>query len=122
MWSVRVYLFFFLMIRRPPRSTLFPYTTLFRSIDLFHPHRAGVGRTITPTPEMEVEELLATVYSGGRRHDGSPDLEELRARRRLDLDRLDVGVRRLINPHRYHVSVTGTVKKMQSRLIASARS
>src|SRR5260221_6399660 len=28
--------FFFLMIRRPPRSTLFPYTTLFRS-----PHRHG---------------------------------------------------------------------------------
>src|SRR3712207_8553232 len=29
--SVVMYLFFFLMIRRPPRSTLFPYTTLFRS-------------------------------------------------------------------------------------------
>src|SRR5256886_8881288 len=29
----RIYLFFFfLMIRRPPRSTLFPYTTLFRSV------------------------------------------------------------------------------------------
>src|SRR2546427_2572921 len=28
-----VLIFFFLMIRRPPRSTLFPYTTLFRSID-----------------------------------------------------------------------------------------
>src|SRR5687768_18103457 len=28
---VRVHVFFFLMIRRPPRSTLFPYTTLFRS-------------------------------------------------------------------------------------------
>src|SRR5260370_1662957 len=27
-----MYAFFFLMIRRPPRSTLFPYTTLFRSI------------------------------------------------------------------------------------------
>src|SRR3989442_11702384 len=27
------FLFFFLMIRRPPRSTLFPYTTLFRSPD-----------------------------------------------------------------------------------------
>src|SRR3970282_2663227 len=26
-------IFFFLMIRRPPRSTLFPYTTLFRSVD-----------------------------------------------------------------------------------------
>src|SRR5205814_10233639 len=29
-------LFFFLMIRRPPRSTLFPYTTLFRSGCLHH--------------------------------------------------------------------------------------
>src|ERR1022692_2695680 len=29
--------FFFLMIRRPPRSTLFPYTTLFRSIGLPKP-------------------------------------------------------------------------------------
>src|SRR2546430_7468092 len=27
--------FFFLMIRRPPRSTLFPYTTLFRSVEVF---------------------------------------------------------------------------------------
>src|SRR5438552_17247871 len=26
------FFFFFLMIRRPPRSTLFPYTTLFRSV------------------------------------------------------------------------------------------
>src|SRR3712207_7398795 len=30
-YSVRL-VFFFLMIRRPPRSTLFPYTTLFRSM------------------------------------------------------------------------------------------
>src|SRR5687767_15854042 len=34
--------FFFLMIRRPPRSTLFPYTTLFRS--LFRSARAAGGR------------------------------------------------------------------------------
>src|SRR3712207_7171512 len=32
MVSVSYNVFFFLMIRRPPRSTLFPYTTLFRSI------------------------------------------------------------------------------------------
>src|SRR5471030_3391177 len=31
MFFVYVLFFFFLMIRRPPRSTLFPYTTLFRS-------------------------------------------------------------------------------------------
>src|SRR2546421_8950013 len=34
-------MFFFLMIRRPPRSTLFPYTTLFRSAR--GPHSALVG-------------------------------------------------------------------------------
>src|SRR2546421_5912386 len=33
--------FFFLMIRRPPRSTLFPYTTLFRSL-----LQAGAGRAV----------------------------------------------------------------------------
>src|SRR3712207_832384 len=31
MTMLRHFIFFFLMIRRPPRSTLFPYTTLFRS-------------------------------------------------------------------------------------------
>src|SRR5256884_3579034 len=45
--------FFFLMIRRPPRSTLFPFTTLFRSRHLTNP----------PVPELalppqQVEELL----------------------------------------------------------------
>src|SRR5690242_20916487 len=30
--SPPLFLFFFLLIRRPPRSTLFPYTTLFRSL------------------------------------------------------------------------------------------
>src|SRR3712207_8850102 len=36
--------FFFLMIRRPPRSTLFPYTTLFRSQRPGAPFEAPVGR------------------------------------------------------------------------------
>src|SRR3989454_2081238 len=35
--------FFFLMIRRPPRSTLFPYTTLFRSRDAAGHRRARVA-------------------------------------------------------------------------------
>src|SRR3712207_7718484 len=36
--------FFFLMIRRPPRSTLFPYTTLFRSYRPFLPCERRGGR------------------------------------------------------------------------------
>src|SRR6266700_5419081 len=38
-----IFSFFFLMIRRPPRSTLFPYTTLFRSL-------GGHGMAIGPRP------------------------------------------------------------------------
>src|SRR2546425_9413535 len=39
--SPHLFFVFFLMIRRPPRSTLFPYTTLFRSVG---EHAPGVGR------------------------------------------------------------------------------
>src|SRR2546427_8826679 len=41
--GVRCFLFFFLMIRRPPRSTLFPYTTLFRSPGPRAPSACGGG-------------------------------------------------------------------------------
>src|SRR5258708_39386042 len=38
--------FFFLMIRRPPRSTLFPYTTLFRSQGRIEKYSAGTLRKL----------------------------------------------------------------------------
>src|SRR6266699_7196911 len=42
--SLATIIFFFLMIRRPPRSTLFPYTTLFRSMAGRHRHGGrGLG-------------------------------------------------------------------------------
>src|SRR5258708_29754269 len=43
-------LFFFLMIRRPPRSTLFPYTTLFRSSWSTSRARPATDRFTTSTP------------------------------------------------------------------------
>src|SRR3712207_7921755 len=46
--------FFFLMIRRPPRSTLFPYTTLFRSI---HGDLAGPTQTAERLGLEHLEEL-----------------------------------------------------------------
>src|SRR5438093_9170873 len=51
-----VFLFFFLMIRRPPRSTLFPYTTLFRSYGTangrLHFHAVHFMRTL-PTGSVD---------------------------------------------------------------------
>src|SRR3712207_9470264 len=67
-----LYLLFFLMIRRPPRSTLFPYTTLFRS-----QARAG-----TPKPSIEglVRELAgeraAAALATAPRPSPSPRSEE----------------------------------------------
>src|SRR5260221_1684030 len=46
--------FFFLMIRRPPRSTLFPYTTLFRSVVLV---TSGYSN-----PEYETEKPGSRIY------------------------------------------------------------
>src|SRR2546426_5428599 len=49
--------FFFLMIRRPPRSTLFPYTTLFRSQDdgpgAHDPGKRSPGRVFPTGPDRQ---------------------------------------------------------------------
>src|SRR3712207_7046058 len=44
--------FFFLMIRRPPRSTLFPYTTLFRSNTLINQVSIQPGRSVEATTQV----------------------------------------------------------------------
>src|SRR5204863_7019189 len=44
--------FFFLLIRRPPRSTLFPYTTLFRSAFLAGPGSHGSGFRALQTDDL----------------------------------------------------------------------
>src|SRR2546422_10934958 len=62
--------FFFLMIRRPPRSTLFPYTTLFRSHHLVHvgSDRLRATRAALPPPGRPAdEERLARSNAGDRR-------------------------------------------------------
>src|SRR3712207_7074786 len=57
--------FFFLMIRRPPRSTLFPYTTLFRSAGARAPARQAVRRGAW-------RQHLAPVGAGRRHHRHHP--------------------------------------------------
>src|SRR2546430_4871042 len=71
-----IFVFFFLMIRRPPRSTLFPYTTLFRSGKCWRPrphrpcpaesHRPGapgVRRRRWQPPECRSEEHTSELQS-----------------------------------------------------------
>src|SRR5258705_260045 len=54
--KTRVQIFFFLMIRRPPRSTLFPYTTLFRSMKKIRFYTLdSIGYTPLDLPRLKLE-------------------------------------------------------------------
>src|SRR2546430_3549854 len=64
-------LFFFLMIRRPPRSTLFPYTTLFRSTSAGFPPSPQTqicsskwSKRISSSPETDLQQ--SEVFSRGQ--------------------------------------------------------
>src|ERR1044071_10247626 len=58
---------FFLMIRRPPRSTLFPYTTLFRS------------------PEPELDRLRSEILEVGHSHLGRSEEHTSELQSRVDI-------------------------------------
>src|SRR3712207_7262777 len=55
-----MYMFFFLMIRRPPISTLLPYTTLFRSCE-------WAGRTTFAFPTSQAEMLPTFLIIGSQK-------------------------------------------------------
>src|SRR5256885_15817161 len=69
-------LFFFLMIRRPPRSTLFPYTTLFRSCVAGRHHRQN-GSNAGNRRETAVRQERKTVAGGslGRSEEHTSELQ-----------------------------------------------
>src|SRR2546425_2582549 len=61
--------FFFLMIRRPPRSTLFPYTTLFRSVqgDYESECAAAIGRRRCDLGALQIVQATVGVSNRGMR-------------------------------------------------------
>src|SRR5438034_8321986 len=77
--SLCLLFFFFLMIRRPPRSTLFPYTTLFRSVvDDLHYRQDRVGYMeqgfthlfLVPADGGTARQLTTGHWNVGARFDG----------------------------------------------------
>src|SRR5690349_22534340 len=64
------------MIRRPPRSTLFPYTTLFRSVQPLE-LRSVIGGAVLGNPEFRDQEILIT------QHRSEEHTSELQSRRDL---------------------------------------
>src|SRR3712207_8680410 len=59
------------MIRRPPRSTLFPYTTLFRSLERHErDHEVRAERELAAVGRAAVGEHLTDLHPVVQRHDG----------------------------------------------------
>ena len=88
---------------------------------LRHPFDLEARRSLRSDQVSSVEPLLVDVLVEGRRQHEPTPLEELRSRRVADLDRLDPGVRRLVNPHTYHVSLTEDLLALRQRLASTAR-
>lgn len=91
-------------------------------LTLHHPFQPGVRRELTAGEISRVEPLQETVFARGRRVGEPPTLDELRERRRRDIAELDTGVRRLVNPHRYHVSLSDDLHRRQEDTVERLRS
>src|SRR3712207_6895925 len=97
--------FFFLMIRRPPRSTLFPYTTLFRS----HRRRIAHGSSEPPTPARSAGgSRRGRAERQGRGERSEEHTSELQSRQylvcRLLLEKKKTNTRTLTPHHRLSVA------------------
>jgi nicotinate phosphoribosyltransferase len=90
-------------------------------IVLRHMTEASLKRTLVPRDLLEIEALLVEVLREGRRTVENPSIAQIRALRQADMERLDPGVKRLMNPHIYHVSLTEKMWQVKKKLIASMR-
>jgi nicotinate phosphoribosyltransferase len=90
-----------------------------REVTLHHPTEHNVQRTLGHEDIREIESLLVDVLDEGTLVYDLPSIEEMRDQRKADIERLDPGVKRLINPHIYHVSLTERLWDLKQELIAS---
>ncbi|HSN76369.1 MAG TPA: nicotinate phosphoribosyltransferase, partial [Anaerolineae bacterium] len=91
-------------------------------IGLRHPSDHTKYRTVRQAELSEIEPLLVDVLHEGQLAAELPDLDVLRQRRVADVERLDPGVRRLVTPHIYHVSLSQKLWDLKQELIREAKS
>jgi nicotinate phosphoribosyltransferase len=86
---------------------------------LRHPSDHTYLRVLASEDIAEIEPLLVDVLVEGQLVYDQPSIGEVRGRRLADVRRLDPGVRRLMNPHVYHVSLTQRLWDLKQGLIQS---
>src|SRR5260221_2857287 len=111
--------FFFLMIRRPPRSTLFPYTTLFRSCFIIV---STPGRQAQPStcPARDPAACAGTEPKGTICKSRSGDIPLVNARYRTIMSELDRKSTRLNSSHTVISYAVFCLKKQKQHRAGSA--
>ena len=90
-------------------------------ISLHHPTQHTKFRTLKREQVSNIEPLLVEVVREGKLVGDLPSIEEMRHKREVDMRRLDPGVKRLVNPHVYHVSLSKRLWDLKQELIQSAQ-
>jgi nicotinate phosphoribosyltransferase len=87
-------------------------------IVLRHPNDHTRHRTLRREEITSIEPLLTEVLHAGKLVYELPTIETMRERRRADVRRLDSGVRRIMNPHIYHVSLSESLWALKQQLLS----
>lgn len=90
-------------------------------IRAYHPRDPAKRRELWRDQISDIEPLLEDVPAEGRSAILGRTIEQMRELRARDLERLDPGVRRLVNPHVYHVSLSEQLSDLKWRLVDAER-
>jgi nicotinate phosphoribosyltransferase len=88
---------------------------------LHHPVNQERFRSLLVNEVSRAEKLLVEVLQAGKLVYELPIIQQMRVVRDVDLACLDPGVKRLMNPHIYHVSLSESLWVLKQKLIAEAR-
>ena len=89
-------------------------------LPLRHPADHTKSRTLRGGSIRRLEPLLQEIIRNGEVVYQPPTLDAMRTQRIADVEALDPGIRRLVNPHIYHVSLTQRLWDLKQELIAAA--
>jgi nicotinate phosphoribosyltransferase len=89
---------------------------------LRHPTDHTKYRFMEKASVSQIEKLLVDILKEGKQVYEIPEIEDIRKLRYSDIEHLDAGVRRIMNPHIYHVSLTQRLWDLKQKLISDALS
>jgi nicotinate phosphoribosyltransferase len=87
-------------------------------ITLRHPGDHSRHRVLRRDEISAIEPLLVEVLRAGSPTLAPPTIEAMRELRRADVEHLDTGVRRIMNPHIYHVSLSQQLWDLKQQLLS----